>query len=392
VALLGVFCAVPLTLSACGGDSSVPSDAVAKIGPDTITKTAFDHWMKVNAWQGQLGTARAQVPDAPDFTKCIAQTKKTSPKPAKGQPAKTDAFYKAQCQQQYTTLRDMTMQQLISGAWTEGEAADRGVTISDADLKRDFDKARVQSYPTEKAYRNFLKQLGVTQEDLLYRTKIQNLGNLMRAKVLEGTDKVTSSQIANYYNQNKSRFALPEKRDLSIVLTKTEDKAQQAKAELEAGQSWRSVAEKFSIDKTTRENGGRLAGMPKGQQIKPLDDAMFSAKKGEITGPVKTPFGYFVFQVDKITPGRQQPLSQATPAIRQQLVIQQQQTKLDAFTKDYTKKWKDRTECQKGYATQDCHNAPKLKPAVPAPAPSGNNGTSAAPATSAAPGDTTTNK
>jgi foldase protein PrsA len=390
---LGAFFVLPLALTACGGDGGVPGNAVVKIGPDTIKTSAFDHWMQAAAKSqaAQTGaTAAVAVPDAPNFTKCIAQKKKTAPKPAKGQPNPTDATYKTQCQQEYDTLRDQTMQFLISSAWIEGESADQGVKLSDADVKKDFDKQRQQSFPKDKDYQAFLKSSGYVQEDLLYRVKIQDLSTKLRDKILKGTDKVSSAQIANYYNKNKSKFAQPEKRDIRIVLTKTQDKAKQAKAALDSGQSWKKVASKYSIDQGTRDNGGLLAAVPKGQQEKALDTATFKAKKGEIGGPVKTQFGYYVFEVDKITPSEQQSLKQSEASIKQLLISQQQQTKLDAFVKEFQKKWKDRTECQKGYATQDCKNAPKPKPSSPAPSNTATTGTPNTGTNSS--GGTTTNK
>jgi foldase protein PrsA len=392
-ALLGAFFVLPLALSACGGDGGVPGNAVVKIGSDSIKTTAFDHWLKVaaTAQQQQTGaTGAASIPDPPNFTKCIAQKKKTATKPAKGQPNPTDATYKTQCQQEYNTLRDQVMQFLISSAWIEGESADRGVKVSDTDIKKDFDKQRQQSFPKDSDYTAFLKSSGYVQEDLLYRVKVQSLSTKLREKVLKGTDKVSSAQISNYYNKNKSRFAQPEKRDIRIVLTKTEDQAKKAKSALEGGQSWKTVASKYSIDQGTRDSGGLLAAVPKGQQEKALDDATFKAKKGEVGGPIKTQFGYYVFEVDKITPGEQQTLDQSKDSIKQLLVSQQQQTKLDAFVKDFQKKWKDRTDCRKGFATQDCKNAPKPAASTAAPSGTATTGTPTTPAPSS--GGTTTSK
>jgi foldase protein PrsA len=373
-ALLGAFFVLPLALSACG-DSGVPGNAVVDIGGDPIKTSTFDHWFKVAATtqQQQTGaTGAAAVPDPPNFTKCIANKKKTAAKPAKGQPNPTDATYKKQCQQEYNSLRDSVMQFLITSAWIEGESHDRGVKVSDTDVKKDFDKQRQQSFPKDKDYLAFLKSSGYVQEDLLYRIKVQDLTNKLRTKILEGTDKVSSAQIADYYNKNKSRFSVPEKRDLRIVLTKTEAQANKAKAALEAGQSWKTVAGKYSIDQGTRDNGGLLAAVPKGQQEKALDDATFSATKGKVGGPVKTQFGYYVFEVTKITPGSQQSLDQSKDSIKQLLVSQQQQKKIDAFSKEFQKKWKGRTDCRKGYVTDDCKNAPKkaattASTATPAP-------------------------
>jgi foldase protein PrsA len=376
-ALLGAFLMLPLALSACGGEGGVPGNAVVKIGSDPIKTQAFDHWLQVAATtqQQQTGaTGTAQIPKPPEFTACIAQAKKTAAKPAKGQPKPTDGTYKAQCKQQYESLRDSVLQFLISSAWIEGESADKGVKISDADVKKEFDKQRTQSFPKDKDYAAFLKSSGYIQEDLLYRIKVQNLSQKLRTKILEGTDKVTDAQIAAYYAKNKSRFAQPEKRDLRIVLTKTEAQAKKAKAALDGGQSFKSVAAKYSIDQGTRDNGGLLAAVPKGQQEKALDAATFEASKGKVEGPIKTQFGYYVFEVAKITPGSQQSLEQSKASIKQLLVSQQQQKKLDAFVKDFQKKWKDRTDCRKGYVTADCKNAPKkaattATAATPTPAP-----------------------
>jgi foldase protein PrsA len=378
-------------LAACGGGGgSVPGNAVVKIGSDPIKTTEFDHWFKVAATtqaQQAGATGAVSVPDPPNFTNCIAQKKKVATKPAKGQPNPTDATYKTQCQQEYNALRDQVMQFLISSAWIEGESADRGVKLSDTDVKKDFDKQRQQSFPKDKDYQAFLKSSGYVQEDLLYRIKVQSLSTKLRTKILEGTDKVSDQQIAAYYNKNKARFAQPEKRDLRIVLTKTEDQANKAKAALDSGQSFKKVAAKYSIDQGTRDNGGLLAAVPKGQQEKALDDATFKAAKGKIGGPVKTQFGYYVFQVAKITPGSQQTLEQSKASIKQLLVSQQQQTKLDAFVKDFQKKWKDRTECRKGYQTTDCKNAPKQTATTPQTATTGTPTTAAPPANG-----TTTNK
>ncbi|MCW3001630.1 MAG: peptidylprolyl isomerase [Conexibacter sp.] len=378
LALLSAFFVLPLVLSACGG-GGVPGNAVVKIGSDPIKTVEFDHWLKVAATsqQQQTGaTGAAAIPQPPEFTACIATKKKTAAKPAKGQPTPTEATYKAQCKQEYESLRDSVLQFLISSAWIEGESHDKGVKLSDADVKKEFDKQRQQSFPKDKDYAAFLKSSGYVQEDLLYRIKVQNLSQKLRTKILAGTDKVTDAQIADYYNKNKSRFAQPEKRDLRIVLTKTEGKAKTAKAALDSGQSFKTVAAKYSIDQGTRDNGGLLAAVPKGQQEKALDDATFKASKGKIEGPVKTQFGYYVFQVAKITPGSQQTLDQSKASIKQLLVSQQQQKKLDAFVKDFQKKWKGRTDCRKGYVTDDCKNAPKkaattaaAAPATPAPAP-----------------------
>ena len=186
----------------------------------------------------------------------------------------------------------------------------------------------------------------------------------------KGKDKVTDAQIAAFYNKNKARFAQPERRDLRIVLTKDKAKAKQARKALESGQSFKTVAKKYSIDQASKAQGGKLPAVAKGQQEKALDTAIFAADKGKLVGPVKTQFGYYVFEVTKINKATQQTLDQAKATIKQTLASQNQQKALDKFVKSFRKRWKAKTDCREGYRTQDCKNAPKATPTPAATAPS----------------------
>lgn len=371
-ALGAFFVSIALVVGACGGDS-IPGNAVAKVGDKPITRAEFDHWMTVavKSSQQQAGAQApaALVPKPPDFVECVANKRKLAAKPAKGQPKQTDAQLKSQCKQEYEGLRDQVMQFLISSTWIAGEAADQGVKVTDAEIEKQFATTKKQSFPKEADFQKFLKTSGMTLADIKFRVKLDALSNKLRTKITKGQDKVSEKQIAAYYNKNKARFAQPERRDLRIVLTKDEAKAKQAKAALQGGQSWKSVAKRFSIDQASKNQGGVLLAVAKGQQEKALDAAVFKAAKGQLSGPIKTQFGYYVFAVQKITPASQQTLAQATGTIKQLLASQNQQKALDSFVKAFQKKWKDKTNCRTGYVTQDCKNAPKPKTTTAGAAP-----------------------
>jgi foldase protein PrsA len=350
---------VPASIIAgCGG---VPGNAVAEVDGTAIEKDQFEHWMNVAA-KSQGPDAKTPVP--PDYTDCIAQLKKNAAKPKEGQPKQTDADYKKQCDQQYKQLRDQVLGLLISFEWIQREAEDQGVKVTDAEVKKSFEEQKKQSFPKEADYQKFLKDQGQTNEDVMMRVRLDLLSQKIRDKVTKGKDKVTDQQIEDYYNKNKSQFAQPERRDLSIVLTKPKDKAkaEQAKQELQNGASFKEVAKQYSIDDASKAQGGKLPAVAKGQQEKAFDDAIFKAKKGTISGPVKTQFGWYVFRVDKVTKASQQSLQEAKATIKQVLASQNQQKALDDFVKDFRKKWKEKTECRDDYVTQDCKNAPEPTP------------------------------
>jgi foldase protein PrsA len=351
---------VPVAIVAGCGEEGIPGNAVAEVDGTPIERQDFDHWMTVAAKSS--GQPEAAAPKPPDYTECIAQARKTAAKPAKGQPKQTDADFKKQCEQQYNQLRDQVLGLLISFEWIQNEAEEQGIKVTDAEVKKSFEEQKKQSFPKEADYEKFLKTSGQTNEDVMMRVRLDLISNKIREKVTKGKDNVTDQQIQDYYDKNKQQFAQPERRDLSIVLTKTEGKAKEAKAALDSGQPFKAVAKEYSIDDASKAQGGKLPAVAKGQQEKAFDTAIFNAKKGKITGPVKTQFGYYVFKVDKVTPASQQTLAEAKPTIKQVLSSQNQQKALDTFVKDFRKQWKEKTECRDGFVTQDCKNAPKPTP------------------------------
>jgi foldase protein PrsA len=359
-------CALAATVAVVAGCGGVPGNAVAEVDGTSIEKDSFEHWMNVAAKSS--GQPNASVPDAPEYTKCVADKRKTAPKPAKGQPKTTDQQLKDQCKQEYEALRDQVLQLLVSFQWIQGEAEEMGIKVSDAEVKKSFDQQRKQSFPKDADYKKFLKDSGQSEGDVMLRVKLDLLSNKIRDKIIKGKDKVTDAQIKDFYDKNKERFAQPERRDLRIVLTKGEAKAKQAKSALAGGDSWKSVAKKYSIDEASKAQGGKLPAQAEGTLEKALDEAVFAAPKGKVSGPVKTQFGWYVFEVEKVQKASQQTLEQAKETIRQTLQSQNQQKALDKFVEDFRKKWKEKTECREGYVTPDCKDAPEP---TPTPTPQG---------------------
>src|SRR3954470_14754986 len=267
LALCAFFVLPALVLSACGSD--VPGNSVAKIGDQSIQKATFEHWMQIaavsQAGQTTNSAPKAQVPDAPDFTKCVAQKKATAPKPAKGQPEPTAAQLKGQCKQEYDTMKNQVLDFLIRSTWLDKEAGKQNVKVTDKDVQKQIDTAKKQAFQNPADWTKFLQRSGLTEADVFFQQRGTLLEQKITEKVTKDKTKVTDAQIAQYYDKNKSRFATPERRDLRIVLTKAQAQAQQAKTALQSGQSWTSVAKRYSVDQATKAQGGKLAGVAKGQ-------------------------------------------------------------------------------------------------------------------------------
>jgi foldase protein PrsA len=372
-----------LAVTGCGND--VPPNAVATVGDTSIKKAEFGKWLKT-AQQSASQGATAVSYEPPDYKACVAAKKK---QPTSGK-KQTTADLRKTCKTEFDQIKKQVMQFLIQAQWVEQEAEQQDIKLTTAQVRKSFEDQKKSAFPNDKAYKQFLKSSGMTEQDVLFRVRLDQLQQKLTQKVTEKETKVTGEDVSEYYDKNKKRFAQPERRDLLILLTKTKARGEQAKQALESGQSWKQAVKEYSIDEASKAQAGKLPGVAKGQQEKSLDDAVFAAEKGVVSGPVKTQFGWYVFEVTNVTAASQQSLKEAKATIENLLKSERQQKALDDFIKDFREEYRDKTDCADDYKVTECSNGPEEKtntaPAsggspqgAPPPAPQGGQPAPSAP-------------
>jgi peptidyl-prolyl cis-trans isomerase C len=127
--------------------------------------------------------------------------------------------------------------------------------------------------------------------------------------------KPDEAELRKFYDAHKSDFETVHARHILIRmqgssvplqpgekdLTDEEalTKAQEIRKKLVAGEDFATVAKSDSDDTTTKVNGGDLGLFGRGRMVGPFDETAFSLKPGEISEPVKTPFGYHLIKVEE---------------------------------------------------------------------------------------------
>ena len=350
---LGAFFVLAIALAGCG--SGIPGNSVATVAGNPITLDAWKHWMvivaKFTAAQNP-GEPVVVANDPPNFTSCV-----NTIKPYESKTTSTKQL-RSVCNQLSQSYSSQVMGFLITSYWYQAEAARQHIKISDSQLQREFNKELKAAFPTQAQLQAFLSQTSQTEQDLLFRFRVQDVQSKLLAK---HNTTVTQAQINNYYAGHKSQFGTPQTRDIRIVLTNSKSQAQAAQSALKSGKSWDAVAKQYSIDSSTKNKGGLLSNVTQGSQDTALDTAAFAAPTNKLEGPVQGQFGYYVFEVTKVTAGTQQSLAQATPLIRQTLTTQLQNSAQSAVENAAKKHWKSQTQCRSSYAMSDCANykAPK---------------------------------
>lgn len=145
---------------------------------------------------------------------------------------------------------------------------------------------------------------------------------------LKGTDlastiKVTDADVEAYYQAQAARYTTEERRRVSHILLESaeEDKAVAAKAEellkqLQQGADFAELAKQHSADTVSAENGGDLDFITKDVMEPEFENAVYAlAKAGDLSGVVKTSFGYHLIKLTEIEAGAVKPLAEVRAAI-----------------------------------------------------------------------------
>ncbi len=112
-------------------------------------------------------------------------------------------------------------------------------------------------------------------------------------------EKVTEPAMKAYYQKNKTDFG--EVR-ASHILVKTEEEAKDVKKKLDGGTSFETLAKEVSIDPASAARGGDLGFFTRDRMVSTFADAAFAMKKDEVSGPVKSQFGYHIIHKKESRP------------------------------------------------------------------------------------------
>jgi parvulin-like peptidyl-prolyl isomerase len=312
-------CSLALVAAGCGGSksASLNSNDVAVAGSKQITKDQFTSLM-----------ARAK--------KSYDAQKRPFPKPGSTE---------------YEQLKGQAITFLIQQAEFDQEAAQLGIKITDDKVNKRIDQLKKQFYGnSDERYKKTLAQQGLTEDQAKDAVRAQLISEELFKKVTEKV-KVSDKQINDYYDTHRAQYQQPETRDVRHILVQKKALADQLYAKLKAGANFAKLAKKYSKDPGSASNGGKLT-VSKGQTVAAFDKTAFSLKKGELSHPLRTQYGYHIIQaLSAIKPPQKTPLSKVKQSIRQQLEDQQ---KRDAMTKwvENTKKsyCKSRIKYQVGFA------------------------------------------
>ncbi len=242
--------------------------------------------------------------------------------------------------------RDMAMQQL-SGSVQSTAFAPRTVAARLSDINDQEREVQELLFPAA----SFVSQVRVTDDMVkayydknaaLFQIPEQIKAEyvLFTPEAVESQVSVSDAEVADFYAKNPKNFATPEQRVASHILINVKkdapaaDKAA-AKAKAEAilarvrsnPADFAKIAKAESQDPGSAELGGDLGPVAKGAFDKPVEDAIYQLKQGEISGVVQSEFGFHIITVTALKPATVKPLEQAKAEIAEELKKQKMSKK-----------------------------------------------------------------
>ncbi|WP_223814676.1 peptidylprolyl isomerase [Thermoanaerobacterium thermosaccharolyticum] len=231
------------TLTSCGVNKNI----VAKVDGQVIT---------LKEYQDSFNQVKTQIESDPQYTK--------------------DIWNQNYNEQKFIdVVKNSVLDNLILEKLLIKEAEKEKITATDKEI--------TDEYNSEKATNS-----NVTKETAKDNVLVNKLIDSWTKDV-----KVTDSEAEKYYNDNKSQFEVVK---ASHILVSDEKTANEIYDKLKNGANFAELAKQYSIDTSTKDNGGELGEFPRGTMVQEFEDAAFALKPGEISKPVKTQYGYHIIK------------------------------------------------------------------------------------------------
>jgi len=201
---------------------------------------------------------------------------------------------------------------LISELLIKDRADRLGLSVSSDELKDAIERLKQQyGLTTDQQFNESLQKSGLTRADMEARLRDTILMNKVFSRELRGREDLTDKELRERYDREKEHYRLPERARLrEIVILKPEGAAaiEQARQHVQQiAEQARSSADFSLLAKTTsqaptKDKGGDLGDVTRGELLPELDKAVFNSTAGTVLGPIEAKTAWHILKVEQRLP------------------------------------------------------------------------------------------
>lgn len=275
--------------------------------------------------------------------------------------------------QRLADLKKAILGELVNEALLEDRARDLDLVTTDAEVEEQINRLKEQNnVTTEEQFQQALAASGLTPDRL--REQLKRTLTVQRVVGREVNSKVDLSDDALrlIYENEKETWRIPERLHLAEILIAggrdrelADRRAHEASEKLKGGMKW-DVAVGLYSDGTTRDKGGDLGVVARGELAPELDAVAFSLPVGNVSDPVATKHGWHILKVVDKTPVSYKPFAD----VRADLYKREQETQFQKKLAEYLDKLRRDAVIRVADDVRPLYTPPSPAPAAePVPAP-----------------------
>jgi peptidyl-prolyl cis-trans isomerase SurA len=209
-------------------------------------------------------------------------------------------------EQSKNLLRDMIDQSLMVQ-----KAKDLDINVETDVIKQLDDIRKKNNYATLEDLETAVEKDGLNYEDFKDQIRRQLLMREVIGREVGSRIQLSREDARKYYEAHKNEFKSPGMVRLGQILVTTEKRkpeeaekrANEALAELKAGQRFAEVAKKYS-DGASAEQGGDVGFMKEGTLAPDIAAVVAKLDLNEFSNPIQTRYGYIILKVlERYSPG-----------------------------------------------------------------------------------------
>ncbi|HUM02705.1 MAG TPA: peptidylprolyl isomerase [Thermoanaerobaculia bacterium] len=238
-------------------------------------------------------------------------------------------------------LKKALFNTLINEALLEDRARDLDLITNDKEIEDQIRRLKEENkITTDAEFEKALESQGLTLEKL--RDQLRNAGTVQRVVGREVQSKVDTSDDALriIYEREKESYRIPEKARLAEILISrgddpatTQQRVQAAVDMLRSGAKFEEAVKAYS-DGSTKNRGGDLGWVSRGELLSEIDKTVFSLPVNTVSDPIATKFGWHLVKVLEKSPVAYKPFSE----VKAEILKREQETQFQKKLAEYLEK------------------------------------------------------
>lgn len=204
--------------------------------------------------------------------------------------------------------------------------ASRVIKLEKSEIDQEIGKIAQQAGSAEELEAR-LKEEGRKMADLRQAVEASMRQERWLEPQVAAKAQISEQEVADFYKEEPRASQAPEVVRASHILLvtppeSTEEEVQETLGRIQEirrriveGEPFEIMAKEHSEDPGSKDKGGDLSFFGRSQMVQEFEDAAFSLPVGDVSGPIKTQFGYHLIKVTEKKEGRTVPLEEASPSI-----------------------------------------------------------------------------